>query len=57
MPSQGDDAKDVMEITDYVSGLSFQVALYGDYRQTRIEIGLAWGVKAVNSRHGVLLLG
>jgi hypothetical protein len=57
MPSQGDSAKDVMTITDPASGLSFQVALYGEYRQTRIEIGLAWGVKAINNRHGVLMLG
>ena len=57
MPRQGDDAKDVTTITDPVSGLSFQVALYGAYRQSRIEIGLAWGQKAVNKRHGCLLLG
>jgi hypothetical protein len=57
MPSQGDEAKDVMVITDPVSGLSFQVALYGAYRQTRVEIGLAWGQKAVNIRHGACLLG
>ena len=57
MPKEGDNARDVISITDEVSGLSFQVALYGDYRQVRIEIGLAWGVKAVNKRHGLLLLG
>jgi hypothetical protein len=56
MPRQGDDAKDVLTISDPVSGLSFQVALYGDYRQVRIEIGLAWGTKAVNKNHGCLLL-
>jgi hypothetical protein len=57
MPKDGDAAKDITVITDPVSGLSFQVALYGDYRQSRIEIGLAWGVKAVNAEHGLLLLG
>ena len=57
MPRQGDEARDVTTITDPVSGLSFQVALYGVYRQVRGEIGLAWGVKAINKRHGVLLLG
>ena len=57
MPNEGDAAKDVITITDPVSGLSFQVALYADYRQVRTEIGLAWGVKAVNKRHGLLLLG
>jgi len=57
MTKEGDDAKDVRVITDPVSGLSFQVVLYGDYRQVRIEIGMAWGVKAINNRHGLLLLG
>jgi hypothetical protein len=57
MPQGGDDAKDVITITDPVSNLSFQVALYGAYRQTRVEVGLAWGQKAVNPSHGVVLLG
>jgi hypothetical protein len=57
MPEGGDEAKDVMTITDPVSNLSFQVALYGAYRQTRIEIGMAWGVKTINPEHGVVLLG
>jgi len=57
MPKAGDNAKDVMVITDPVSNLSFQVALYGDYRQTRVEIGLAWGQRAINPQHGVVLLG
>jgi len=61
MPNQANKAGgqllDIISITDTVSGLSFQVTLWEAYRQIRIEIGLAWGVKAVNSRHGVLMLG
>ena len=57
MPRSGDAAKDVLTITDPVSNLSFQVALYGDYRQSRVEIGLAWGQRAINPQHGVVLLG
>ena len=57
MPEGGDDADDVMDITDPVSGLSFQVAVYRQYRQTRFEVGLAWGVKMVAPRHAALLLG
>jgi hypothetical protein len=61
MPQQankpGGTLLDLMSITDPVSGLSFQVALFDRYRQIAIEIGLAWGVKAVNKRHGCLLLG
>jgi len=57
MPEGGDEALDVTEISDAVSGLSFQVAYYGRYRQKVIEIGAAWGVKTVNPRHSVILLG
>jgi len=57
MPAAGDEAKDVMVITDPVSNLSFQVALYGDYRQSRVEIGLAWGQRSINPQHSVVLLG
>jgi len=61
MPNQangnGGQLLDMISVTDPVSGLSFQVTLWEAYRQIRIEIGLAWGVKAVNTRHGVLMLG
>jgi hypothetical protein len=61
MPQQANKAGgtllDMMELTDPVSGLTFQVCLFDRYRQIAIEIGLAWGVKSVNNRHGLLLLG
>jgi hypothetical protein len=61
MPQQASTAGgtllDMISVTDPVSGLSFQVCLFDAYRQIRIEIGLAWGVKAINKRHGLLLLG
>jgi hypothetical protein len=57
MPKRGDAAQDVMEITDPVSGLAFQVALYPGYRQSIFEVGLAWGVKAAKSEHMAILLG
>ena len=57
MPEGGDSARDVMNITDPVSGLTFQVALYPGYRQNIVEIGLAWGQAVINYRHGLCLLG
>lgn len=57
MPEGGDMADDVTSIVDPISGIAFQVCLYRQYRQIHIEIGLAWGVKAVKSAHMALLLG
>lgn len=57
MPSQGDQARDVVNVADPVSGLIFQVALYPQYRQVKFEVGIAWGVKASKSEFIALLLG
>jgi hypothetical protein len=57
MPEGGDGARDVVALTDPISGLTFQAALYGGFHQNTVVIGLNWGVKAVNEEHGAVLLG
>lgn len=57
MPKGGDAAVDVHMAVDPVSGLAFQIALYNQYRQKHIEVGLAWGCKMVAPRHTALIIG
>lgn len=57
LPAEGDAAIDRMTITDPVSGLPFEFAIYPQYRQVRYEVALAWGVGAVAQRHAAGLLG
>jgi hypothetical protein len=57
LPRNGDKARDITVITDAVSGLSFQAAMYTEYLQNLVELRLAWGVKSVNPEFSSVLLG
>lgn len=56
MPPGGDVADDVYNLTDPVSGIVYQVAVYRLYRRVKYEVGLAWGTAAVKSEFISLLL-
>jgi hypothetical protein len=56
-PEEGDTADDVMLMTDPRSGITFEIALYKEYRQVHYEVSLAWGVSLIKPEHTALLLG
>lgn len=56
-PEGGDLADDVVTVTDPVSGLTFEIAVYRQFLQAVYHVRLAWGFKAIKQEHIALLLG
>lgn len=57
MPQGGDGADDVIEVSDPLTGLTFQVAMYRLHRMVKFEIGLVWGCAVIKPEALALLLG
>lgn len=57
MPEGGDSADDSMMITDPVTGLTFEIAVYRQFLQVVYHVRAAWGVRAVKQAHIATLLG
>ena len=52
-----DMADDVMQVTDPVTGIVFDVAVYRQFMQLVYHVRLAWGTQAIKSNHVATLLG
>jgi hypothetical protein len=57
LPDGGDLAVDRVLVTDPRSGISFEVAMYAQYRQMQYEVSACWGVKNIKANHSAILLG
>lgn len=56
LPKGGDAAVDRMMITDPRSGISFELAMYAQYRQMQYELSAAWGAACIKPNHAAVLL-
>lgn len=57
VPSGRDLADGRQIITDPLSGVSFELAMYPGYRMVTYEISAVWGVTAYKPEHAAILLG
>jgi hypothetical protein len=52
-----DLAEDVVMVTDPISGITFEVSMYRQFRQVAFYVALAWGVTAIKPNNIALLMG
>lgn len=57
LPEEGDSAEDRTIITDPISGMAFEFAMYTQYRRVRYEVSLAWGKVMTKANHAAVLAG
>ncbi|MCI0549895.1 MAG: P22 coat - protein 5 family protein [Anaerolineae bacterium] len=57
LPAEGDMALDRETITDSLTGISLELAMYPGYRMIVYEVLVAWGVSVIKPEHAALLLG
>lgn len=52
-----DSASTRIQVTDPVSGLTFEIAEYREYRRTHYEVAVAWGVANIKPEHTLQIGG
>lgn len=52
-----DAADDSLLVTDPISGITFEVTVYRQFKQMLFMVGLAWGTSAIKSNHIATLIG
>ncbi len=52
-----DSADDAILITDPISGITFEVTVYRQFKQMLFLVGLAWGANAIKPNHIAILQG
>ncbi|WP_248769070.1 P22 phage major capsid protein family protein [Pseudomonas sp. MWU12-2345] len=57
LPEEGDMADDRMTITDPRTGMTFEFAMYKQYRRVRYEVSAAWGCANIKPAHTAIMLG
>jgi hypothetical protein len=52
-----DAADDAMLVTDPISGITFEITVYRQFKQMLFLVGLAWGANAIKPNHIAILQG